>query len=77
MEPTGATMKRKETRAILPLLKARVTKIEQRSFTMSFGPDYGSPTTIRVSCQTNHYDLRDGDLLTLYTEVLLRGSNEA
>lgn len=54
-------------RAVFPLLKARVT---------DRGPDYfklsiGGSTTITVQCQMSLYDIRDGDLLTLYTEVLL------
>ena len=58
-------------RAILPLLKARITDRGPNHFTLSFGSEYGSPTTIRISCDTSVFDLRDGDLLTLYTEVLL------
>ena len=58
-------------RAILPLLKARITDRGPNHFTIAFGSEYGSPTTIRVSCRAEQYDLRDGDLLTLYTEVLL------
>ncbi len=60
-----------QTRAILPLLKARITDRSDKHFTITFGSEYGSPTTIRISCNTAMYDLRDGDLLTLYTEVLL------
>ena len=58
-------------RAILPLLKARITDRGPYHFTIAFGPEYGSPTTIRIQADTHLYDLRDGDLLTLYTEVLL------
>ena len=41
------------------------------------GPDYfkiaiGGSTTITVSCNMDLYDIRDGDLLTLYTEVLFK-----
>ncbi len=61
----------KQLRAILPLLKARIVDRGEGYFTLGFGAEYGSPTTIRISCDTQHYDLRDGDLLTLYTEVLL------
>jgi len=61
----------KQLRAILPLLKARITDRSDRHFTIAFGSEYGSPTTIRISCNAGMYDLRDGDLLTLYTEVLL------
>lgn len=58
-------------RAILPLLKARITDRSETHFTLGFGSEYGSPTTIRISCDTTKYDIRYGDLLTLYTEVLL------
>jgi len=61
----------KQMRATLPLLKARITDRSSGHFTLSFGSEYGSPTTIRISCDTSVFDLRDGDLLTLYTEVLL------
>lgn len=63
----------KQSRAILPLLKARITARSESGFTISFGPEYGSPTTIRIAVDTRLYDIRDGDLLTLYTEVLLNG----
>ena len=66
MESTKAQM-----RAILPLLKARIIDRGEGHFTLGFGSEYGSPTTIRISCNPRRYDLRDGDLLTLYTEVLL------
>lgn len=59
-------------RAVLPLLKARITERSAAGFTISFGAEYGSPTTIRITMPTAHLDLRDGDLLTLYTEVLLK-----
>jgi len=54
-------------RAILPLAKARV---------VDRGPDFfklaiGGSTTITISTNMDLYDIRDGDLLTLYTEVLL------
>ena len=58
-------------RAILPLLKARITDRGPNHFTITFGSEYGSPTSIRIDCNTAIYDLRDGDLLTLYTEVYL------
>jgi len=61
----------KQLRAILPLLKARVTDRGPTHFTISFGPEYGSPTQIRIECNMDMYDLRDGDLLTIYTEVLI------
>jgi hypothetical protein len=61
----------RQLRAILPLLKARVIDRGLDYFTISFGPEYGSPTQIRIQCNMDMYDLHDGDLLTLYTEVLL------
>src|SRR6266403_2658805 len=66
-----------QLRAILPLLKARVIDRSEAHFTIGFGSEYGSPTTIRISCDTKHYDLRDGDLLTLYTEVLLANPSQS
>lgn len=56
-----------QIRVILPLGKARI---------VDRGPDYfkmaiGGSTTITVNCNMPLYDIRDGDLLTLYTEVLL------
>lgn len=62
-------------RAILPLLKGRITDRGPTHFTISFGAEYGSPTTIRIPTDTSRYDLRDGDILTLYTEVLIRNPN--
>lgn len=59
-------------RAILPLLKARITDRGDYHFTIAFGPEYGSPTTIRITADMSKYDIRDGDQLTLYTEVLLK-----
>lgn len=59
----------KRSRAILPLLKARVIERGAYGFKISFGPEYGSPTTIRIACDMALYDIHDGDLLTLYTEV--------
>lgn len=64
-------MTEKQLRAILPLLKARITDRGPNHFTISFGPEYGSPTTIRIAIDTSRYDLHDGDILTLYTEVLI------
>ena len=61
----------RQMRAILPILKARIVNHNETGFTLFFGPEYGSPTTIRIGCPANRFDLRDGDILTLYTEVLL------
>ena len=57
----------KQLRAILPLLKGRI---------VDRGPDYfkiaiGGSTTITINCNMSVYDIRDGDILTLYTEVML------
>ena len=59
-------------RAVLPLLKARVVERGEAHFILGFWPEYGSPTRITVRPQQpmSTYDIREGDLLTLYTEVL-------
>lgn len=57
----------KPLRAILPLGKARIVDRSPTSFKMAIG---GS-TTITVECNMALYDIRDGDLLALYTEVLI------
>lgn len=62
----------KQMRAILPLLKARIVDRGPGYFKLSFGSEYGSPTTITIQANTDSLDLRDGDLLTLYTEVLVK-----
>lgn len=61
----------KQPRAVLPLLKARCTDITETGFAIAIGFEHGSSTTIRITCDTRRYDLRDGDLLTIYTEVLI------
>lgn len=66
MEPTKAEVKGR-FRAVLPLMKARIVDRSENHFKLAIG---GS-TTITVACDTRLYDLRDGDLITLYTEVLL------
>jgi hypothetical protein len=70
MESPSSPMK-KQFRAVLPLLKAHV---------IDRGPDYfklaiGGSTTITIACNMAMYDIRDGDLLTLYTEVLIRSQS--
>lgn len=58
----------KPMRAILPLLKGRVVDRGEYGFKLAIG---GS-TTITVGLHHIHlYDIKDGDLLQLYTEVLL------
>lgn len=61
----------KQMRAIWPLLKARVIAISETGITIGFGSEYGSPTTIKIAHDMRGYDVKEGDLLTLYTEVLL------
>ncbi len=57
----------RKMRAVFPLLKARVIDRSATGFKIAIG---GS-TTITIACDMERYDIRDGDLLTLYTEVLL------
>jgi hypothetical protein len=67
----------KQMRAILPLLKAPITDFDDHGLTIAIGAAYGAPTTIKVSVPTGHYDLRKGYIVTLYTEVLLKGPTDA
>lgn len=58
----------KQFRAVLPLGKGRIVDRGDWGFKLAIG---GS-TTITVNLpHMQHYDIKDGDLLTLYTEVLL------
>lgn len=65
MEPTT-----KQVRAIWTLLKARVIERSDTHIKIAIG---GS-TTITITNDMRPYDIRDGDLLTLYTEVLLNAN---
>lgn len=57
----------KRLRAVLPLLKGRIVDRGDFGFKIAIG---GS-TTITVKLPNPQlYDIRDGDVLTLYTEVL-------
>lgn len=56
-----------DLRAILPLLKGRVIDRGPTYFKLAIG---GS-TSITVECNMSLFDIRDGDLLQLYTEVLI------
>lgn len=59
----------KSMRAVLPLLKGRVVSVDSAGFKLAIG---GS-TTIEVKPSSMPlYDIRDGDLMTLYTEALLK-----
>lgn len=66
----------KPRRVILPLLKCPITDFDDKGLTISIGALYGSPTTIRVSTDTAPYDLRRGDMVTLYCEVLMKGPTD-
>jgi hypothetical protein len=55
-------------RAILPLLKGRIVAKDAVSFKISIG---GSTTITVTPPNMSLYDIHDGDLLTLYTEVFL------
>lgn len=68
MESTKAQM-----RAVLPLGKYRIIERSPTGFKLALG---GS-TTMTVSAPMQHFDIRDGDVLTLYTEVLLKGASDA
>lgn len=64
----------KQARVIWPLLKARVSNITEGGVTIYIGAEFGSPTTFRIRADMRGYDVREGDLLTIYTEVLLKES---
>jgi hypothetical protein len=64
-------------RIVLPLLKAPITDFDDKGLTIAIGAQYGSPTTFRVSLSTDQLDLRKGDVLTIYTEVLMKGQTDA
>jgi hypothetical protein len=63
----------KTFRAIFPLLKARVVDRGSDYFKLAIG---GS-TTITINCKMEMYDIRDGDLLTIYTEVPIAKSSQS
>lgn len=61
----------KRMRVVFPLLKARVVDRGPTYFKLAIG---GS-TTITIDCDMHLYDIRDGDLMTLYTEAILAQSS--
>lgn len=63
-----------ETRVIIPLLKAPISNISDKGFTILLGAFSGATTSMRITANTQQLDLHDGDLVTLYTEVLLKPS---
>jgi len=66
-EPT-----KKQMRTILPLGKVRVVERTDNTIKLALG---GS-TTMTVMLNHMHlYDIKDGDLLSIYTEVLLAQSS--
>lgn len=65
MESSQAPVKR--LRAVLPLLKGRIVDRDGTSFKIAIG---GSTTITVTPPNMAMYDIRDGDVLTLYTEVL-------
>lgn len=64
MEPTKSSL-----RAVLPLGKYRVTKIEGNNVTIHMGGTTNMTVTL---VNIEMYDIRVGDLLTYYTEVLFK-----
>lgn len=67
-DSVAKTSSGKQPRVILPLLKAYIVERDAFGFKMHLG----GTTNIRVDCNNMAaFDIRDGDLLQLYTEVLL------
>lgn len=64
-------MEQKRMRAVLPLLKGRVIDRSPTGFTIQFGG-----FRCQVTANMDALDVRDGDLLTAYTEVLLKTPTE-
>lgn len=60
-------MTSKPLRAIIPILKGHVIDRTDRSFTIQFGG-----FRVIVECNMAMLDIHDGDLLTAYTEVLVK-----
>jgi hypothetical protein len=56
-------------RVVFPLTKARVVAVDSAEFRLAIG---GSTTITVRPADMSLFDIRDGDLLTLYTEVLLK-----
>ncbi len=69
MEPTESTV-RSQTRFVLVLGKFRVTERENNLMKVALG---GS-TTMTITLP-EHADVRAGDILTFYTEVLYANPN--
>jgi len=67
MEPT-----QKQMRAILPLGKVRVVERSDKYIKLALG---GSTTMTIMLTHMHLYDIKDGDLLSIYTEVLLAQPN--
>ncbi len=63
MEPA-----QKQMRAILPLGKVRVVERTDKHIKLALG---GSTTMTIMLTHMHLYDIKDGDLLSIYTEVLL------
>jgi len=59
-------MTENKLRAVLPLLKGRVVEVNNADFRIAVG---GSTTITVRPTDMSLYDIREGDLLTLYTEV--------
>jgi len=61
-------MSEKQMRAILPLGKVRVVERTDNAIKLALG---GSTTMTIMLNHMHLYDIKDGDLLSIYTEVLL------
>lgn len=61
---------KKQMRAIWPLFKCRMTNITDTGCQLVIQLP-GVSTTIQIAHDMRMCDVRDGDLLTVYTEVLL------
>lgn len=69
MEPT-----KNQVRAVLPIGKYRVTKIDGNNISIFLG---GTTTMTVTLVNIDMYDIRVGDLLSFYTEVLFKERQNA
>ena len=69
MEPTGSTIIERRVRYKLELGKLRVIKVEPIPGGFRFALDMLNGVNLLCDVPT-HADVKEGDLLTLYTEIL-------
>ena len=64
---------KKQMRVVWPLFKCRMTDISEQGCQLVIQLP-GVSTTVHITHDMRLYDVRDGDILDIYTEVLLARS---